>query len=211
MTSLQGPSFTSLGLAWRRSSAVPSRCTASLRLVGGLAFTREPSGAAASSMDSARRLIAMRRYEPSMLMASGNGETCPLTVGLSSNRAWPPPRFFISRSASSVISNSLAIGCATRRSSPAVSNCRRKSRNESNAMREVYQTRRDKGNGNAGRDGQGGALPVSNVRSLGCRKPEPGRVGPKRGAGAPQNEGIHHKDVARPEREYLNKARVSCV
>jgi hypothetical protein len=38
-----------------------------------------------------------------VLMATGNGEGCPLTVGFSNN-ALPPPSDFISRSAISVIS-----------------------------------------------------------------------------------------------------------
>src|SRR5207248_914838 len=42
MTSLQGPVLTSLGLAWRRSRAVPSRAMVSLKVVGGLAFINEP-------------------------------------------------------------------------------------------------------------------------------------------------------------------------
>ena len=145
MTSLHGPSFTTFGFAWRRSRAVPSRLMASLKLVGGLAFTSDPSSAAASSIELAPRLIAMRRWEPSVLMASGNGETWPLTVGFSSSSAWPPPGFFISRSAISVISNSVAAGWVMRRNSPAVSSRFRKSRNESNAMRGDYQTGGDKG------------------------------------------------------------------
>ena len=157
MTSWQAPSLTRFGRAWRRSNAVPSNWRASLKLAGGLAFTRAPSAAAASSIEGAPRLSAMRRYEPSALMASGKGEICPLTVGFSTNRAWPPPGFFISRSASSVISSSLATGCVRRRSSPAASKCPRKSRNESNAMPGVYQTRRGGVNGNAG--APGGASP----------------------------------------------------
>src|ERR1017187_3251079 len=144
-TSLQGPSFTTLGFAWRRSRAVPSSLTASLKLVGGLAFTSDPRSAETSSSELAPRLIAMRREEPSALMAKGNGEGCPLTVGFSTSSAWPPPGFFISRSASSVISNSVATGCVMRRSSPALSNRLRNSRNESNAMRGDYQTAEAKG------------------------------------------------------------------
>ena len=73
---------------------------ASLKLVGGLAFTSDPSSAAASSTELTPRLIAMRLCDPSVLMASGKGETWPLTVGFSISSAWPPPGFFISRSAS---------------------------------------------------------------------------------------------------------------
>lgn len=65
----------------------------------------------------------------------GKGETTPLTVGFSMSRALPPPGDFISRSASSVISNSVAIGCEMRRSSPARSSALTQSRKDSNAMR----------------------------------------------------------------------------
>src|ERR1035437_359438 len=140
MTSLHGPSFTTFGFACRRSSVVPSRLRASLKLAGGLAFTREPRSAASASIELAPRLIAMRRSEPSVLIASGNGEICPLTVGFSSSSAWPPPGFFIARSAISVISSSVATGWVMRRKSPAVSSRFRKARNESNAMSEDYQT-----------------------------------------------------------------------
>src|ERR1035441_2701221 len=139
-TSLQGPSFTTLGFVWRRSKAVPSSLMAPLKLVGGLAFTSDPRSAAISSIELAPRLIAMRREEPSVLMASGNGEGCPLTVGFSRNSAWPPPGFFISRSAISVISSSVATACVMRRNSPAASSRFRYSRNESNAIHEDYQT-----------------------------------------------------------------------
>ena len=81
-TSLHGPSFTSFGLAWRKSSAWPSSLMASRKLVGGLAFISEPSSAAASSTEFAPRLMAMRLCEPIVLMATGNGDTVPLTVGL---------------------------------------------------------------------------------------------------------------------------------
>src|ERR1039458_2128854 len=144
-TSLQGPSFTTLGFVWRRSKAVPSSLMAPLKLVGGLAFTSDPRLAAISSIELAPRLIAMRREEPSVLMASGNGETCPLMVGFSTSSACPPPGFFISRSANSVISNSVATGCVMRRNSPAVSKRLRNSRNESNAMPADYQMERAKG------------------------------------------------------------------
>src|ERR1035441_9535048 len=73
-TSLQGPSFTTLGFVWRRSKAVPSSLMAPLKLVGGLAFTSDPRLAAISSIELAPRLIAMRREEPSVLMGHGNGE-----------------------------------------------------------------------------------------------------------------------------------------
>ncbi len=96
MTSLHGPELTGLGFAWRRSSAVPSSLMASRKPVGGLAFMSEPSSAATSSRLAAPRPHAMRRWEPKVLMASGNGEIWPLTVGRSKRRAWPPPGFFIS-------------------------------------------------------------------------------------------------------------------
>ena len=144
-TSLHGPSFTCFGFACRKSRAVPSRLMASLKLVGGFAFTSEPNSAAASSTELAPRLIAMRRCDPSVLMASGKGEPRPFTVGCSTSSAWPPPALFISRSATSVISSSVASGCGMRRSSPAVSSRFRKSRNESNAMHSAYQSSEAKG------------------------------------------------------------------
>ncbi|MEI9863050.1 MAG: hypothetical protein WDN00_00525 [Limisphaerales bacterium] len=52
-----------------------------MKLVGGLAFIKAPSSFATSSTDSAPMLMAMRLCEPSVLMATGNGETTPLTVG----------------------------------------------------------------------------------------------------------------------------------
>ena len=52
-------------------------------------------------------------------IASGNGETCPSTVGFSTSSALPPPGSFISRSAISVISSSVATGKGMRRNSPA--------------------------------------------------------------------------------------------
>src|SRR5437867_10122375 len=69
ITSLHGPCFTILGLAWRRSRAVPKSLTASLKPVGGLAFIKQPSSAATSSTEAAPRLIAMRASEPIVLMA----------------------------------------------------------------------------------------------------------------------------------------------
>ncbi|TXT48716.1 MAG: hypothetical protein FD140_3502 [Limisphaerales bacterium] len=64
-------------------------------------------------------LIAIRLCEPSVLMATGKGDTTPFTVGFSMSSALPPPGDFISRSASSVISSSVATGLEMRRSSPA--------------------------------------------------------------------------------------------
>ncbi len=133
-TSLHGPSFTIFGLAWRRSKAWPSSLMASRKLVGGLAFISEPSSAATSSTEFAPMLSAMRLCEPIVLMASGNGDTTPLTVGFSNNKALPPPGDFISRSAISVISSSVATGWEMRFSSPAASSAWRKSRKELNAM-----------------------------------------------------------------------------
>src|SRR5437016_5800011 len=51
ITSLQGPSFTSFGFAWRKSRAVPKSLMASLKLVGGLALINEPSSAATSAIE----------------------------------------------------------------------------------------------------------------------------------------------------------------
>ena len=82
----------------------------SRKLVGGLAFINAPSSFATSSTEFAPMLMAMRLCEPSVLMATGNGETTPLTVGFSNSSALPPPGDFISRSAISVISSSVATG-----------------------------------------------------------------------------------------------------
>ncbi len=134
MTSLHGPLLRSFGFMWRKSSAVPSSLMASRKLMGGLAFRSEPSSAATASTEFAPRLKAMRFHEPIVLMASGNGDGAPLTVGFSMSTAWPPSGFFISRSAISVISNSVGTGCEMRRSPPAFSRVLTKSRKESKAM-----------------------------------------------------------------------------
>ncbi len=134
ITSLHGPSFTIFGFAWRKSIAVPSSLIVSRKPIGGLAFINAPSSAATSSTESAFKLIAMRLCEPIVLMARGNGETTPLTVGFSNSNALPPPGFFISRSAISVISNSVATGFEMRINSPPFSNTLIQSRNESKAM-----------------------------------------------------------------------------
>jgi hypothetical protein len=102
--------------------------------VGGLAFISAPSSFATSSTVSAPMLRAMRLCEPSVLMATGKGETTPLTVGCSKSNALPPPGCFISRSAISVISSSVATGWVMRLSSPALSSALTKSRKESKAM-----------------------------------------------------------------------------
>jgi len=70
----------------------------------------------------------------SLLIASGMGEGWPLTVGCSNSSAFPPPGFFISRSAISVISNSVATGCEIRLSSPARSSVSMNSRKDENAI-----------------------------------------------------------------------------
>ena len=102
--------------------------------VGGLAFMSAPSSFATSSTEFAPMLMAMRLCEPSVLMATGKGETTPLTVGFSNSNALPPPGDFISRSAISVISSSVATGWEMRLSSPALSRALMKSRKESKAM-----------------------------------------------------------------------------
>ena len=71
--------------------------------------------------------MAIRLVEPMVLMASGMAETSPLTVGRSMRRALPPPGFFISRSASSVISSSVASGSLMRINSPTCSRAFKKS------------------------------------------------------------------------------------
>ena len=134
MTSLQGPLFTVLGFAWRKSKASDRSRNASFMEAGGRAFMSPPSSAATSSTEAAFMLMAMRFQEPSVLMATGNGETTPRTVGFSKSNALPPPGFFISRSAISVISNSVATGCEMRINSPAFSSNSTQSRNDSNAM-----------------------------------------------------------------------------
>ena len=126
MTSLHAPVLARLGLAWRRVSAWPSSAKVSRMPVGGLAWMSEPSSAATASTLSAPSAMAMRLAEPMVLMATRCGETRPLTVGCSMSSARPPSGFFISRSANSVISNSVASGWLTRVSSPA---CSRASRN----------------------------------------------------------------------------------
>ena len=103
--------------------------------VGGFALINDPSSAAASSTESASRHRAMRFQGPSVLMASGKGDGWSLTVGCSMSNAFPPPGDFIWRSASSVISSSVAIGVEIRSSSLLLSSALRKSRKEPNAMR----------------------------------------------------------------------------
>src|SRR6266566_2825829 len=78
--------------------------------------------------------MAMRRCEPIVLIASGNEEGAPLTVGLSKSSAFPPAGDFISRSAISVISSSVATPKGTRFNSPAFSSAATKAENESKAM-----------------------------------------------------------------------------
>ena len=94
---------------------------ASLKLFGGFAFIRNSSCEASSSTEPRPSAIAMRRLEPSALIAKGNSETLPLIVGFSKRSALPPPGDFISRSANSVIWSSVATGSLIRRSSPASS------------------------------------------------------------------------------------------
>src|SRR3954470_2399381 len=134
MTSLQGPVLTTFGFACLSSNAVRSNPIVSLKLAGGLAFMSEPSSSATAATESAPMLSAMRRSEPIVLIAKGIAETVPPTVGFSINNALPPPGCFISRSASSVISNSVAIGSLIRINSPERSRCARNSRKESKAM-----------------------------------------------------------------------------
>src|SRR6478736_2843403 len=134
MTSLQGPPLTRFGFACRISNAVPSNFIASRREVGGLAFSSEPSSAATSSTELAPILMAIRFQEPIVLMATGKGLTRPLTVGFSIRRALPPAGDFISRSASSVISSSVATGSLIRLNSPALSKASTKSLKQENAI-----------------------------------------------------------------------------
>ena len=110
---------------------------ASLKLVGGLAFINAPISAATASTDSLPRLMAMRFQEPNVLRATGNGETWPLTVGFSKSNAFPPPADFICRSASSVISSSVATGWVIRINSPAFSRTSMNSRKESKAIADL--------------------------------------------------------------------------
>src|SRR6185295_184132 len=99
ITSLHGPFFTGFGLAWRRSIAWPSSFSVSRSEVGGLAFISEPSSAATSFTEFALSERAIRFHEPIVLIATGNGDATPFTVGFSINNAFPPPGDFISRSA----------------------------------------------------------------------------------------------------------------
>ena len=110
--------------------AVRNSPKASRKLVGGLAFMSAPISAATASTDSAPMLSAIRFHEPSVLIATGNGEIWPFTVGFSKRSALPPPGCFISLSANSVISSSVATGCEMRLSSPARSSAAMKSEEE---------------------------------------------------------------------------------
>src|SRR5438477_9724494 len=71
----------------------------------------------------------MRRRDPIVLIASGNCDGFPSTVGFSKSSAFPPPGDFISRFAHSAMSRSVSTGTAMRVSSPAFSsasmNCRK--------------------------------------------------------------------------------------
>src|SRR5438309_1734642 len=83
---------------WRKTKAVPNSLIASRQLVGGLALSKAPSWSATSDTLPAPRLKAIRLWEPSVLMATGNGDIAPFTVGFSNRSAFPPSDFFISRS-----------------------------------------------------------------------------------------------------------------
>ena len=85
--------------------------------------------------------IAMRLREPIVLMASGNADARPLTVGFSNSSAFPPPGLFISRSAHSVISSSVATGCVMRVSSPTFSSAATNAVKEENAMSSACHNR----------------------------------------------------------------------
>ena len=74
--------------------------------------------------------IAIRRREPIVLMATGNGDGRPSIVGFSNSSAFPPSGDFISRSAHSAITSSLSTGSTIRFSSPAWSSVSRKCWNE---------------------------------------------------------------------------------
>src|ERR1044071_327801 len=91
ITCLQAPLLTPFGLACRNDTALLSSSSAWRRLVGGLALMSEPSSVAICSTDSAPILMAIRLCEPKALMASGNGETWPLTVGLLEEKPFPAP------------------------------------------------------------------------------------------------------------------------
>jgi hypothetical protein len=54
---------------------------------GWFCLDEGPHPAATSSTDAAPMLIAMRFHEPIVFSATGNGLTCPLTVGFSIKRA----------------------------------------------------------------------------------------------------------------------------
>ncbi len=130
ITSLHGPLLTRLGRAWRSVKAVESSESASRKPVGGFACMSEPSSRATASTESAPSASAIRFQEPSVLIATGKGDTFPFTVGFSKSSALPPPGCFISRSASSVISSSVATGCAMRFNSPARSSASTNSEND---------------------------------------------------------------------------------
>ena len=101
----------------------------------GALMKAKPPTSFRETMKLLGQAMDLRHAKPIVLMATGKGETTPLTVGFSMSSALPPPGFFISRSASSVISSSVATGCEMRFNSPAASRCRTNSPKESKAMR----------------------------------------------------------------------------
>src|SRR5689334_9456122 len=103
--------------------------------VGGLAFRMKANSFAMDSRESLSMLIAIRRKEPRVFMASGKLEGFPLTVGFSKRRAFPPPAFFIWRSAAAEISNSVAMGSEIRINSPVFSRVLKKSPSEAKAIK----------------------------------------------------------------------------
>lgn len=110
-----------LGTGVDEIDAIAQELESILEALGGFAFIRNSNWDANSSTESRPSAIAMRRFDPRALIATGKAETLPSIVGFSKSSALPPPGDFISRSAISVICNSVATGSLIRRSSPASS------------------------------------------------------------------------------------------
>ena len=93
-----------------------------------------PFPVAINTLGSHKRMAMSMNADSVDEVANELGATTPLTVGCSNSSALPPPGNFISRSAISVISSSVATGWEMRFSSPAASSALTKSRKESKAI-----------------------------------------------------------------------------
>src|SRR5688572_323620 len=83
--------------------------------------------------------MAMRFREPRVLMASGNCDGLPSTVGFSKSNAFPPSGDFISRFAHSLMTRSVSTGTEMRLSSPALSRASMNCRNDAYAIGECIR------------------------------------------------------------------------